>query len=42
MPIINDLVGPVGSLEALLDEPVQPERQALPRAAVVFAHPHPQ
>lgn len=42
MPIINDLVGPAGSLEALLDEPVQPERQALPRAAVVFAHPHPQ
>jgi alpha/beta superfamily hydrolase len=42
MPIITDLVGPAGSLEALLDEPVEPERQAHPRAAVVFAHPHPQ
>ena len=29
--------GPVGPLEALLDEPTGP-----PRAAVVFAHPHPQ
>lgn len=29
--------GPVGPLEALLDEPAGP-----PRAAVVFAHPHPQ
>jgi alpha/beta superfamily hydrolase len=29
--------GPAGSLEALLDEPATP-----PRAAVVFAHPHPQ
>ncbi len=37
MPIITDLVGPAGSLEALLDEPA-----SAPRAAVVFAHPHPQ
>ncbi len=41
------LAGPAGPLEALLDEPApppgassDPERQ--PRAAVVFAHPHPQ
>jgi alpha/beta superfamily hydrolase len=32
-----DLTGPAGRLEALLDEP-----QGGPRAAVVFAHPHPQ
>jgi alpha/beta superfamily hydrolase len=38
MPTITDLVGPAGPLEALLDEP-----RAMPlRAAVVFAHPHPQ
>lgn len=37
MPTITDLVGPAGPLEALLDEPVGPFR-----AAVVFAHPHPQ
>ena len=30
--------GPAGPLEAILDEP----RAAAPRAAVVFAHPHPQ
>ena len=49
MPTVTDLVGPAGSLEALLDEPVgsdasQPAfrpRSDL-RAAVVFAHPHPQ
>ena len=29
--------GPAGNLEALLDEPERP-----PRAAVVFAHPHPE
>ena len=39
MPIITDLVGTAGRLEALLDEP----SSATPvRAAVVFAHPHPQ
>jgi alpha/beta superfamily hydrolase len=38
MPIIPDLKGPAGRLEALLDTPdAQPVR-----GAVVFAHPHPQ
>jgi alpha/beta superfamily hydrolase len=39
MPTITDLKGPAGRLEALLDGPAD----AGPiRAAVVFAHPHPQ
>ena len=38
MPTVTDLAGPAGPLEALLDEPA---REPL-RAAVVFAHPHPQ
>lgn len=38
MPIITDLRGPAGRLEALLDAP----EPAAVRAAVVFAHPHPQ
>jgi alpha/beta superfamily hydrolase len=38
MPIITDLKGPAGRLEALLDSP----EPAPVRAAVVFAHPHPQ
>ena len=38
MPTITDLKGPAGRLEALLDVP---ETTAI-RAAVVFAHPHPQ
>ena len=38
MPVITDLKGPAGQLEALLDEPTS----APIRAAVVFAHPHPQ
>ena len=38
MPTISDLAGPAGALEALLEEPA---REPL-RAAVVFAHPHPQ
>ena len=38
MPIVSDLTGPAGRLEALLDEP----NSAPLRAAVVFAHPHPQ
>jgi hypothetical protein len=37
MPTITDLVGPAGPLEALLDEPA-----GAVRAAVAFAHPHPQ
>jgi alpha/beta superfamily hydrolase len=37
MPTITDLRGPAGVLEALLDAP-----EAAPRAAAVFAHPHPQ
>jgi alpha/beta superfamily hydrolase len=40
------LDGPAGALEALLDEPVYPpgseSADQAPRAAVVFAHPHPQ
>lgn len=37
-----ELAGPVGPLEALLDEP-RPAGTAAPiRAAVVFGHPHPQ
>ena len=39
MPIITDLVGPAGRLEALLDEP---SSETPVRAAGVFAHPHPQ
>ena len=40
MATIEDLIGPAGSLEAILDEPHRPDGP--PRAAVVFAHPHPQ
>ena len=38
-----DLAGPAGVLEGLLEAPRQPADDAppLPRAAVVFAHPHP-
>src|SRR3954467_5283676 len=36
MPTIHDLTGPMGQLEALLDEP-----RAAPKAAVVFARPLP-
>jgi alpha/beta superfamily hydrolase len=54
MPTVTDLTGPAGPLEAILDEPRrQGSGQALRqgsgqaadmalRAAVVFAHPHPQ
>jgi hypothetical protein len=43
MPTVVDLVGPAGALEALLDSPEQPSSEDRPvRAAVVFAHPHPQ
>jgi alpha/beta superfamily hydrolase len=37
MPTVTDLKGPAGRLEAVLDVP-----GGAPRAAVVFAHPHPQ
>lgn len=48
---VTDLVGPAGLLEAVLDEPFDSRAQsagsgqassAPVRAAVVFAHPHPQ
>src|SRR5213592_3160091 len=39
MPSVTDLVGPAGPLEALLDEP---STGTSLKAAVVFAHPHPQ
>jgi len=39
LPTVSDLKGPAGRLEALLDAP---EGTAPVRAAVVFAHPHPQ
>jgi alpha/beta superfamily hydrolase len=38
MPTVPDLVGPAGPLEALLDE----STASTVRAAVAFAHPHPQ
>jgi alpha/beta superfamily hydrolase len=39
MPIVTDLIGPAGPLEAILDTP----SEGTPlRAAVVFAHPHPE
>ena len=43
MATVTDLVGPAGMLEALLDEPDRPDGNDRPiKAAVVFAHPHPQ
>jgi uncharacterized protein len=45
MPTITDLAGPAGRLEALIDLPSSPATEGSPgalRAAVVFAHPHPQ
>ncbi len=42
MPTISDLTSPAGRLEALLEEPASGEAGLPPRAAVVFAHPHPQ
>jgi uncharacterized protein len=42
MPTITDLKGPAGSLEAMLDLPALRTAAGAPRAAVVFAHPHPQ
>ncbi|MBW8713781.1 MAG: alpha/beta fold hydrolase [Acidobacteria bacterium] len=42
MATVTDLVGPAGPLEALLDDPANRDSTDSPRAAVVFAHPHPQ
>jgi alpha/beta superfamily hydrolase len=42
MPTITDLAGPAGHLEAVLDQPALRTATGAPRAAVVFAHPHPQ
>ena len=43
MPTVTDLIGPAGSLEALLDGPEHTSSGSGPiKAAVVFAHPHPQ
>ena len=42
MPTITDLTGPAGVLEAVLDLPALRTATGAPRAALVFAHPHPQ
>jgi uncharacterized protein len=46
MPTVTDLLGPAGVLEAVLDLPAPPPTatgEVRPmRAAVAFAHPHPQ
>src|SRR5687768_17803128 len=42
MPTITDLSGPAGRLEAVLDTPADGRADSGMRAAVVFAHPHPQ
>ena len=42
MPTITDLTGPAGRLEAILDEPANAAGGGSPRAAAVFAHPHPE
>jgi alpha/beta superfamily hydrolase len=42
MPTITDLTGPAGHLEAVLDQPALRTATGAPRAAVVFAHPHPE
>lgn len=42
MPTITDLSGPAGVLEAILDLPALRTATGAPRAAVVFAHPHPE
>jgi uncharacterized protein len=48
--LVREIPGPAGRLEALLDDPdtscqrgprIDPPKKALPRAAVVLAHPHP-
>jgi alpha/beta superfamily hydrolase len=42
MATVTDLVGPAGPLDALLDEPERLDAAGRAKAAVVFAHPHPQ
>jgi uncharacterized protein len=43
MPTVTDLFGPAGFLEALLDDADQDTSESHQvKAAVVFAHPHPQ
>ncbi len=42
MANVDDLNGPAGSLEAVLDLPADGPPDDRLRAAVVFAHPHPQ
>lgn len=42
MPTIGDLKGQAGPLEAILEPPVAGRSDEQIRAAVVFAHPHPQ
>jgi alpha/beta superfamily hydrolase len=42
MPTITDLKGPAGVLEAVLDLPALRTATGAPRAALVFAHPHPE
>ena len=42
MPTITDLKGPAGFLEAILDLPALRTATGAPRAAAVFAHPHPE
>ena len=42
MPTITDLAGPAGALEAVLEPPSDGRPEEAVRAAVVFAHPHPQ
>jgi uncharacterized protein len=41
IPMLREIAGPAGRLEVLLDEPESMPDRAL-RAAVAFAHPHPQ
>lgn len=42
MPTISEVRGPAGRLEAVLDPPADGRDDSQIRAAVVFAHPHPQ
>jgi hypothetical protein len=42
MPAITDLIGPAGRLEGVLDAPDPDRPDKAVKAAVVFAHPHPE